>query len=343
MKVHFLNVRATHHSPHSGYDRFMDYIAHTPLPASRQWERMPEDERKRAYDQAKAQISWYNPPDLEMETNVNALNPWFRRHVCHFLYGENSIFHIKRPLNPRKKIFVSFHQPPDAHQQYIRTREPLKAIDGIVVVGTNQIPFFEQYVDRAKIHFVPHGVDTDFFRPDNSVSKDPNKILFVGNWLRDFETLVKTAKILAEKAPHILIDVVTLERNKSLFDSCTNIAFHSGIPENDLLRKYQEASLLLVPMKDCTANNSILEGMACGLPIITTDVGGIGDYVNSKCAILCSPMDAEALSTATITILSSKEQLSRMGKCSRERSLEFAWPLIAERLMNAYRTTFNSL
>jgi len=341
MKVHFLNVRATHHSPHSGYDRFMDYIPHTPLPSSRQWDRMPEDERKRAYDQAKAQISWYNPPDLEMETNVNALNPWFQRHVSHFLYGENSIFHIKKLQNPRKKIFVSFHQPPEAHQQYIRTREPLKAIDGIVVVGTNQIPFFEQYVDRAKIHFVPHGVDTDFFRPDNSVPKDPNKILFVGNWLRDFETLVKTAKILAEKAPHILIDVVTLERNKSLFDGCTNIAFHSGIPEDDLLRKYQEASLLLVPMKDCTANNSILEGMACGLPIVTTDIGGIKDYVDSECAMLCEPGDAEGMAKEVYALVQADAQKKRMGVLSRKRAMLFRWNVVSKALQCAYEKSFD--
>ena len=197
MKIHFVNVRTMHHSAHSGYDRLMDYVSQAPLSTSRVWKKMSERERKRAYHQAKEQISWYNLSDLEMETNVNALDPRVGKHVCHFLYGENSVYHIKKSDNPRKKIFVSFHQPPEVHQQFIRTREPLQSIDGLIVVGTNQIPFFEQYMDRSNIHFIPHGVDTDFFKPGPTTAKITNKVLFVGNWLRDFETLVAVAEILA--------------------------------------------------------------------------------------------------------------------------------------------------
>jgi len=173
MKIHFVNVRTMHHSAHSGYDRLMDYVSQAPLSTSRVWKKMSERERKRAYHQAKEQISWYNLSDLEMETNVNALDPRVGKHVCHFLYGENSVYHIKKSDNPRKKIFVSFHQPPEVHQQFIRTREPLQSIDGLIVVGTNQIPFFEQYMDRSNIHFIPHGVDTDFFKPGPTTAKRP--------------------------------------------------------------------------------------------------------------------------------------------------------------------------
>jgi glycosyltransferase involved in cell wall biosynthesis len=341
MIVHFLNVRTMHHSTHSGYDRFMDFIPHAPMSASSQWEGMSRENRTRRYEEAKAQISWYNPPDLEMETNVNALSPWLRRHVCHFLYGENSVFHIRRSLNPRKKIFVSFHQPPEAHQQFIRTREPLQAIDGIIVVGTNQIPFFEQYVDRSRIHFVPHGVDTDFFRPDASAPKNPNKILFVGNWLRDFDTLVKVATILAAKSPETTIDVVTLERNKPFFAACGNVSFFSGIPEDDLLRKYQTAALLLIPMKDCTANNSVLEGMAAGLPIVTTDIGGIRDYVDESCAVLCKPADAEEMAGAVASLLDDKKRMTQLGEKAREAAQNFSWPTVSALLVSAYKKSFN--
>jgi glycosyltransferase involved in cell wall biosynthesis len=340
MVTHFLNVRTMHHSGHSGYDRFMDFIPHEPLPSSTDWEWMSAFDRQLAYEEAKLRISWYNPPDLEMETNVNALNPWFRKHVCHFLYGENSVFHIRKSQNPLKKIFVTFHQPPEAHLQFIRTREPLNAIDGIVVVGTNQIPFFEQYVDKSKIHFVPHGVDTDFFRPDDTVPKDPSRILFVGNWLRDFDTLVAIATILAEKAPKITIDVVTLERNKPLFEGCGNIRFFSGIPEDELLRKYQVASLLLVPMKACTANNSVLEGMACGLPIVTTEIGGIRDYVDESCAVLCNLGDAEGIAGKVLDLIRDAGRREELGRNARTKAEMFSWPRVSAILNDAYQKSF---
>lgn len=343
MIVHFMNVRTMHHSEHSGYDRFMDYIPNTPLPSSQKWVRMPEEERKRAYEEAKTQISWYNPPDLEMETNVNALNPWFRKHVCHFMYGENSLYHTQKSQNPRKKIFVSFHQPPEAHLQFIKSRAPLQSVDGIVVVGTNQIPFFEQFVDPSKIFFVPHGVDTDFFKPDPLVVKDPNKILFVGNWLRDFETVGSVAQVLSEKAPRVSIEVVTLEKNRHLFEHLPNVRFSSGIPERELLQKYQSASLLLVPMKDCTANNSVLEGMACGLPIVTTDIGGIRDYVDEDCASLCKISDATGLAETVLQLLDDSGKLARMGVASRERSKRFSWPVVAQTMLGAYAKAFTQV
>lgn len=341
MKIHFLNVRTMHHSNHSGYDRFMDFIPHSPIETSNRWEWMQEDEKTRLFDTAKAQVSWYNPSDLELETNVNALNPWFQKHICHYLYGENSLFHSEKSNNPNKKIFVTFHQPPQVHQEFVRSREPLKALDGIIVVGTNQIPFFEQYVDRTRIHFVPHGIDTDFFCPDTSVAKDSNKVLFVGNWLRDFDTLVGVANILAEKAPQVAINVVTLERNRPLFEGCRNINFFSGIPEDELLRKYRQASLLLVPMKDCTANNSVLEGMACGLPIITTDIGGIRDYVDERCSILCESKNVVEAAEAVVTLLGDTRLRMSMGSAAREISTRFEWQKVSTALLSAYSASFN--
>jgi glycosyltransferase involved in cell wall biosynthesis len=342
MKIHFVNVRTMHHSPHSGYDRLMDYVSHIPVPSSRVWEKMSELDRKRAYHQAKEQVSWYNLSDLEMETNVNALNPWFRKHCCHFLYGENSVYHIKKSDNPRKKIFVSFHQPPEVHQQFIRTREPLQSIDGVIVVGTNQIPFFEQYVDRSKIHFVPHGVDTDFFKPGPTEAKITNKIIFVGNWLRDFETLVAVAEVLAAKAPEVVLDIVTLEQNKPLFEGCGNVMFNSEIAEDVLLRKYWEASLMIVPMKDCTANNSVLEAMACGLPIVTNDIGGMRDYLDEGCAALCTRVDAAGMAEAIIALLSDRKRSAELGARSREMSLRFTWPKVADMLRAAYHKSFEA-
>ncbi|RJQ18404.1 MAG: glycosyltransferase [Nitrospiraceae bacterium] len=340
LRVHFINVRTMHHSAHSGYDRFMDYIPNDPLPSSNKWKIMPEDKRKQAYADARAHITWYNTNDLEMETNVNAFEPDSLRHICHFLYGENSVCHIDKSLNPQKKIFVTFHQPPEAHQQFILTRAPLKNIDGIIVVGTNQVHFFEQYVERSKIHLVPHGVDVDFFKPDDSMPKDPNKILFVGNWLRDFETLKHVANILRSSSPEIIIDVVTLERNRALFEGIENIRFHTGLSEDELLNKYQSASLLLIPMKDCTANNSVLEGMACGLPIVTTDIGGIRDYVDEDCAVLCRPADAEGMAGAVLDLRNDRGRMAGMSKGVRKKAAQFSWPLVAKTLLEAYAVSF---
>jgi glycosyltransferase involved in cell wall biosynthesis len=319
----------------------MDYIPYSPLPESWRWKVLSESTKRQISNKAASVVTWYGMHDLESEINTNKLKPWLQKHVCHFLYGENSLFHIEKSGTNKKKIFVTFHQPPSAHQEFVRTREPLKNIDGIIVVGSNQIPFFSQYVDPSKIFFVPHGVDVDFFRPDSSVTKDPNKVLFVGNWLRDFETLKSVAEILKRVKPDILIEVVTLERNRSIFEGVENIKFYSGIPENELLAKYQSASLLLMPMKDCTANNSVLEGIACGLPIIATDIGGIRDYVDDKCATLCKTADAEGMTYAAIDLLGDPARLVLMSKHARKKAEMFSWHRVAEAIYKAYQKSLD--
>ncbi|MBI5232788.1 MAG: hypothetical protein HY880_00375, partial [Deltaproteobacteria bacterium] len=168
---------------------------------------MSGDDKRQKFNEAKAAISWYEMADMENELAVNDLSPFFRRHVCHFLYGENSMYHIKKSRSDRKKIFVTFHQPPSLHREFVRTRGPLENIDGIIVVGTNQIPFFSEYADRSRIFFVPHGIDTDFFRPVEWIRRDLKTCLFVGTWQRDFETFNRVAEILGRVDKDIIIDV----------------------------------------------------------------------------------------------------------------------------------------
>ncbi|MBI5234481.1 MAG: glycosyltransferase family 4 protein, partial [Deltaproteobacteria bacterium] len=132
----------------------------------------------------------------------------------------------------------------------------------------------------------------------------------------------------------------TLERNRALVEAASNIRFHSGIPESDLLSMYQSASILLVPFKDGTANNSVLEAAACGLPAITTDIGGIRDYVDDACAVLCKPCDAECMADAVIMLLKNVEKLERMGRLARQSAERFSWPLVAAAMKDAYAKVF---
>lgn len=341
MKIHYITVPMPHHASHSGYGRMLDFIPHTPLPLSSKVRDLPIEELQNRFAQAKAFISWYEMNDLESEAHVNALSPLINRHVVHYLYGENSWYHTQKTSSNLKRIFVTFHQPPQYHAQFVRSREPLKNIDGIIVVGSNQTPFFSQFVDSSKIFFVPHGVDIDFFKPPADENlREKKKCLFVGNWIRDFETLVKTSRLLQEADPEISIDVLTLEKNRFYFEGLKNINFKCGIPESELLAKYQHSTILLLPLKDCTANNTIIEAMACGLPVITTEIGGIRDYVDDNCASLCQPGNARQLADNVLHLLSNHDLRREMGTSGRHRALKFDWRNIASLLTSIYKQSF---
>ena len=65
---------------------------------------------------------------------------------------------------------------------------------------------------------------------------------------------------------------------------------------------------------------SLLEAMAAGLPIVTTNVGGIPDVVtNGVDGILVEPGNVSALAEAMISILLDSELSERLGKFARAR------------------------
>lgn len=341
MKVHFVTVRCDHHSPHSGYDRFVDFIPNTPFPLTTSFQKLSEAEKMALFKAAKDNVQWYEMSDLHSELSVNEFRPLIRKHVFHYLYGENSLYHLKKSDSARKKTIVTFHQPPEVHEKYIRSREPLKHLDGLVVVGRNQIPYFSQYVDPNRIFFVPHGVDTDFFTPPVKGTRDPKYCLFVGKWLRDFDTLRSVSLILHKMDPSIRIDAVSKEYNRPLLENLPNLTFHSGIPESDLLRKYQTASLLILPVNDCTANNSAIEGISCGTPVVTTDIGGIRDYLDEECAVFCRLKDADEMANAVVSLLQDENRRVAMETHARQKAVsEFNWKLVSQTLMNSYRKLF---
>jgi glycosyltransferase involved in cell wall biosynthesis len=85
---------------------------------------------------------------------------------------------------------------------------------------------------------------------------------------------------------------------------------------------------------DSTANNSICEAMACGIPVITSDIGGIKDYVSEEFGILCPVNDYQAIAAAATQMLSSSEKSLAMGEAARLKAENnLCWDKIAEQII----------
>jgi glycosyltransferase involved in cell wall biosynthesis len=118
----------------------------------------------------------------------------------------------------------------------------------------------------------------------------------------------------------------------------TKVDVRHGVSEDELIRLYREAAVVLQPMEESTANNAILESLACGTPVIATDIGGARDYLNESCAVLTPPGDACAMVDAVMDITRDSAACRRMGDAARKKALEFSWPAVAARLTELYRS-----
>jgi glycosyltransferase involved in cell wall biosynthesis len=261
-----------------------------------------------------------------------------QNNVVHFLNGERDIRHLgffKRSF-PNTRFCATFHKPPEILKQTIPNPVALQKLDAAIAVGINQVDFLKDWLQIDDVAYIPHGVDTQFFSPD-IYNKKRNTLLFVGQHLRDFETFNKTVPALAERVKDLKVNVVIHPsyKDKILPHSCINIL--TGVKDEQLRLLYQEASLLYLPMLDSTACNSLLEAMACGLPITTSKVGGNEIYLKGTSNVLCESGNVGKFIDETVALLQDESRLEAIGKTSRKKTLELQWSNIAKDVQGFYK------
>jgi glycosyltransferase involved in cell wall biosynthesis len=258
--------------------------------------------------------------------------------VAHFLNAENDFHYTGRWSRPLHwKTIGTFHFPPAKFGELFPDPSCLRRLDAAICVGSNQVRAVKELVQHDRVWSVPLGVDETFFRPAEPAGDPRDPIcLFVGTHLRDFVTLRTVADLLGVRCPSARITAIMPARYAAQLGTHPRISVHTDVSDEDLRDWYQRAALLLLPLVDATATSSILEAMACGLPVVVTDVGGVRDYVSDACAIPTPPGDADAMTGAAMRILGDPALRRRMAAAARTRALEFAWPKVARAVQAIY-------
>jgi glycosyltransferase involved in cell wall biosynthesis len=90
-------------------------------------------------------------------------------------------------------------------------------------------------------------------------------------------------------------------------------------------------------MLDSTANNAVLESLACGTPVISNSVGGIPDYVDGTCGWLFGRGEVFGIVQLIEQLCDNREIARSLRESTRRKSLEFSWDRIAEQMIGVYR------
>lgn len=266
--------------------------------------------------------------------------------VVHIAYIENNLGlgkWYKKLAN--SKIIATVHQPPSWWQTGIANPNLVSVLDKLIVLDTHSKEYFSKYLDPEKIHLIRHGVDTNFFKALEKITEGPKprfNCLFTGQWLRDIELLLSVIKYVnSKKHSQIYFDIVYPVTNQSnnihlkRFSCLRNTFIYNNLSDVELKKLYQDADIFLIPLIDSTANNSILEAMASGLPIITTPVGGICDYVTDDFAFLSH--SAQQMGDHIIELFKNpKEVKIRSNKALQYTEANLSWEFITKRTIHTY-------
>ncbi len=261
--------------------------------------------------------------------------------IIQYLDPEHSLCYLPGWLKLRSSVrsrrpalIAMFHQTKNILKN-IFPPMMTRYLDHIILMSSEQRTFFEDVVDPDKISVILHGIDTDFYKPDQAKRQDGKFMcVTVGHWLRDYDSLEMVAASLLDRTSvefHIVSNVQLRHRLKNVF-------IHRNIADAELLNLYQKANLLFMPFKDATANNAILEGMACGMPILTTDLIATREYAASAGSFFVKQNDIDDFRQCIIALSSDPDRCDQLAKRSRERALELSWPAIARQYESLYRS-----
>ena len=339
-KIYFVRFRYSHHSPHSGYSRIAEYgeklLGGKTIPVKKSLPRWLL--RNRIYWRLARGTPGYTREAIAAELKV-------ARHILkepnciyHFLYGETN-YHYAGKLNGLRgsRIVATFHHVPSAIQKAAQIDWHLRQLSAITCVGTNQIEYFSSFLDPKKLHFVPLGIDVEYYQPPSSPEdRDPDLCITVGENYRDFLTLRGVIELVSYLRPQTKFVCVVPPKGIPKLGTHPNLTVQSGIPEEELLKLYQTASLMVMPLTDATANNAVLEGMACGLPVVVSDIGAVRDYASPESAAIVPAFDARNMAEKIIELLANHAQRKEIGQQARLQALKFAWPAVIEQLKNVY-------
>ena len=121
-----------------------------------------------------------------------------------------------------------------------------------------------------------------------------------------------------------------------MFHEMPHVRFRTAVDDAEFLHAYQSSSCLLQTTENATANNVVLEALACGQPVVAEHSGGIPEYVNDKCSLLTEKGDAAALAAAILKLKKSPARRARLAAGARARALQLDWKNVASEMRGIY-------
>lgn len=283
-------------------------------------------------------------------------------------WGGTPIVHMFHTLGEMKNRVARSEDERADEDRLSGERQVLRRADRIVVATLaelTQLRFLYKTSDR-KLVIIPPGVDTSHFYPIPSdeakqyvgLKPENRMVLFVGRIepLKGVDTLIHAMACLDLQEIHrpVHLAIVGGEPNafpEDMSDEMTRLQrlcddlFMGGMViflgkrgQDTLPYYYSAAEVVVMPSLYESFGMVALEAMACGTPVIASEVGGLGYLVqDGETGYTIPDSDPEALCNKLSTLLQDIDLRKTMGRRAAEYALDYSWTKIAEQIVEVYK------
>ena len=191
---------------------------------------------------------------------------------------------------------------------------------------------------------VPNGVDVDAAPQGPKKPSEDLRLLFVGRAeeRKGLPVLLAAFQALVEHVPSRLTvvgaDPEEVSRRVSDPDLLDHIDVLGKVSDSILWRQLGEADVLCAPSLAGESFGMVLiEAFAAGTPVVASHIAGYSDVVtNGVDGILVPPADPQALAEELQILWHEPERIKAMGEAGRKSAERYAWPQIAEEVIEVY-------
>ena len=207
----------------------------------------------------------------------------------------------------------------------------------------------ELKVNEENIDVVLNGIDLDSFTRDESVEQKPYRIITTASAdvpLKGLKFLIEAMTEIIEEIPEAHLMVLGRAKEKgdiakliSRLNLDKKISFRSGLRQSEVVSLYSSSHICVIPSLYEGFGFGAGEAMACGLPLISTQSGGLKEVIGQE-AVIFEAASSEAIIKAVKDLFSNKEKQLALSRAGRKRmEKEFNWMKAAEAYEKIYSKT----
>ena len=260
-----------------------------------------------------------------------------------------------KELNPNEKMMLRFNRVLRRYETQL-----MKRSDALIAVSKYTVnELTDLYgIEEEKIHVIYNGVDIDKFKPRSNrtelrqefgLEEDEKVVLFVGRLYhrKGLEILLRSIPPVLQKYKDVKFAISGTgfkQKEESLRSLAKelgiqeHLTFLGYVPDEKLPGLYSASDIFVLPAIYENFPFAILEAQATALPVISTKVGGIPEFlVNNENGFLIDPGDSKQLTQKVLTLLQDPKHANEMGKRGRERIEEkLSWRIITAQVIDLY-------
>jgi len=197
-------------------------------------------------------------------------------------------------------------------------------------------------VEKFKQH-----VDREAVRSRFGLSSNDQVVLFVGRLTpqKGLDYLIRAIPIVASRHPRVRLLMVgdgwmrtELEQTASALPDRWRFIFTGHIPDNQLSEAFGCADVFVVPSVYEPFGIAALEGMAAGVPVVVSKVGGLAEIVeHDRTGVHVYPRDPGSIAWGIDRVLSDRSYVERLVHNAREVVQDtYTWEAVADRTLRVY-------